>query len=229
MEGEQRVTMEIPASTEDHMAVTPPRGNFSSHASPLVQLPSTTDISIHPMLGGHGDTSSPLDYGSNALFWRTSMCQAIVEFGVIRPSPGNPPLGEEEQRRINACLDQAHKFFERIERIIPPSMSRYETLQERLPRNIDPWPEAEIKPSSKGHPTYGENSRNPWPEGYRSLAQVLGPIEEIPFQGNPCLNHNPTVSHPRPITRPSIPVMVVGQSSNQVVLVNSHAKGKPPT
>ena len=96
-------------------------------------------------------------------------------------------------------------------------MSHYETLLARLPRNTDPWPEAEIKPSFEGCLTYGENSRNPWPEGYRSLAQVLGPIEEISFQGNP-----------GPITRPSIPIMVGGQSSNQSVSVKSHAGGQPP-
>ena len=48
-------------------------------------------------------------------------------------------------------------------------MSRYETLPARLPRNTDPWPKAEIKPSSDGHPTYGETSRNPYPEGYHSI------------------------------------------------------------
>ena len=89
-------------------------------------------------------------------------------------------------------------------------MSHYENLQPRLPRTTDPWPEAKIKPSYEGRPTYGENSRNPWPEGYRSLAQVLGPIQEIPFQSNLGLNDNPIVSHPYPITRPSIPVMVGG-------------------
>ena len=105
MEGEEGVTVEIPTSTEDHMELTPPRGSFSTHASPLVQLPPTTDVSIHPSLGGHGNTSSPLDYGPDVPFWRTSMGQSISEFRVIRPSPRNPPLGEEEQRRINASLD----------------------------------------------------------------------------------------------------------------------------
>ena len=38
-----------------------------------------------------------------------------------------------------------------------------------LPCKIDPWPLAEFKPSSDGHPTHGETSHNPWPEGYRSL------------------------------------------------------------
>ena len=35
------------------------------------------------------------------------------------------------------------------------------------------------------------------------------------------------MSHPEPIAKPSITVMVGGESSNQVVLVNSHAGGKP--
>ena len=62
------------------------------------------------MLEGRVDSLTPPDYGLNAPFWRTSMGQAIVEFGVIRPSPGNPPLGEEEQRRINAYLNRARNF-----------------------------------------------------------------------------------------------------------------------
>ena len=105
------------------------------------------------------------------------MGQDIAEFGVIRPSAGNTPLGEEEQRRINASLDRARKFSERVERIIPPPLSHYETMSTHLPRNTNTWPLYEIKPSSEGHPTYGETYRNPCPEGHRSLAQVLGPIE----------------------------------------------------
>ena len=104
-------------------------------------------------------------------------------------------------------------------------MSHYETIPARLLRNTDPWPE----PSSEVHPTYGEPSRIPRPKGYHSLDQVLGPIQEIPFQGNPGLNDNPTVSHPDTITRPSIPVMVGGKSTNQVMSTHSNAGGKPPT
>ena len=87
-------------------------------------------------------------------------------------------------------------------------MSHYETMTARLPPNIDPSPIAEI--TSDGHQTYGETSRNPWPDGYRSLAQLIGPIEEVPFQGNPGPNDNTTVSHLGPVTRPSIPIMVGG-------------------
>ena len=57
---------------------------------------------------------------------------------------------------------------------------------------------------------------------------MLGPIEEISFQGNLGLNNNPIVSHPEPIARPSIPVMVGGKYSNQAMSVNSHAGGQPP-
>ena len=56
------------------------------------------------------------------------MGEAIAEFKVIRTSQGNPPLGEEEQRIIHASLDRARKFSERVEIIIPPPMSHYETL-----------------------------------------------------------------------------------------------------
>ena len=89
-------------------------------------------------------------------------------------------------------------------------MSRYETMLAHLPCNTYPCPLSKIKPFCEGHPTYGETSHNPWPEGYCSLAQVLRPIEEVPFQGSPGTNDNPTVSHPSPITRPSIPIMVGG-------------------
>ena len=136
---------------------------------------------MHSLLEGHINSLIQAEYGPDAPFWRTSMVQAISEFRVIIPSPRNPPFGEEEKRRINAYLDRAYNFSERVERIIPPPVSHYETMLYRLPHNIDPWPLSKIKPSPEGHPTYGETSRNPWPEGYRSLAQVLGPIEELLF------------------------------------------------
>ena len=56
------------------------------------------------------------------------MGQSIAKFRLIRPSLGIPPLGEEEQRRINASLDQDRNFSKRIEIIIPPPMSHHETL-----------------------------------------------------------------------------------------------------
>ena len=107
-------------------------------------------------------------------------------------------------------------------------MSRHETVLARLTRNIDPWPLSEIKHFPEGHPTYCESSCNPWPEGYRSLAQVLGPIEEVPFQGNPGPNDNPTVSHPGPINRLSIPIVVGGKSTNQVMSAHSNTGGGNP-
>ena len=69
------------------------------------------------------------------------MGQAIAEFGVIRPSPGNPPLGEEEQRIINASLDRARNFSERVEIIIPPPLSHHETISAHLTRLSDPCPD----------------------------------------------------------------------------------------
>ena len=136
----------------------------------MVQLPPAADVSMHPPLEGHVDSPNPLDYGLDAPFWRTSMGQAIIESGVIRPSPGNPLLGEEEQRIINAYLDLARNFLERVERIVPPHASHHGTIFARLSHLSDPWP-----------------------DGYRSLDQVLGLIEEVPFQGNPGPNDNPIV------------------------------------
>ena len=83
---------------------------------------------MHPPLEGLADSLPSPDYGLDAPFWRTSMGQAIAEFGVIRPSLGNHPLGEEEHRRINASLDRACNSSERVERIIPPPVSRYESM-----------------------------------------------------------------------------------------------------
>ena len=104
----QGITMEQPTSANVPVRTTltsKTREYFTSYTNPLVQLPPTTNVSVHPSLEGHGDNSTPPDYGLNAPFSRTSMGQAIAEFRVIRPSLGNLPLGEEEQRIINASLD----------------------------------------------------------------------------------------------------------------------------
>ena len=96
---------------------------FTVYINPVVQFPPVADASMHSPLEGHVDSPTPPDYGSDAPFWRTSMGQDISEFRVIRPSPGNPHLGEEEHRRITASLDRARNFLERVERIIPPPVS----------------------------------------------------------------------------------------------------------
>ena len=136
MEGQEGVTMEQPASTNVPVGTVLASGTkeyFTIYTNSLVKLPPAADVSIHPSLEGHVDTPAPPDYGPNDPFWRTSMGQAIAEFRVIRPSPGNPPLGEKEQRRINASLNQACNFSERVERIIPPPVSHYETMSACLP------------------------------------------------------------------------------------------------
>ena len=46
------------------------------------------------------------------------MGQAISKFGVIRPSFENPPLNEDAYRRIQASLNRARNFQERMERVI---------------------------------------------------------------------------------------------------------------
>ena len=87
--------MEQPTSTNVPIGTTlvnKTKGDFSIYTNPLVQLPPAVDAYAHPSLEVHVDSSSPPDYGPNAPFWRTYMVQAIVKFGVIRPSLGNPPL-----------------------------------------------------------------------------------------------------------------------------------------
>ena len=100
----------------------------------MVQLPPVADASVHSPLEGHVNSPTPPYYGSDDPFWRTSMGQDIAEFRTIRPSPRNPsPLGEEEQSIINASLNRARNFSERVERIIPPHVSHYETMSACLP------------------------------------------------------------------------------------------------
>ena len=113
VEGQEGVTMEQPTSANVPVGTTltsETREDFIVYTNPLVQLPPAPDASMHPPLEGRVDSPTPPDYGSDAPFWRNSMGQAIYEFMVIRPSLGNPPLGEEEQRIINASLDRARNF-----------------------------------------------------------------------------------------------------------------------
>ena len=113
MEGKEGVTMEQLAFANVPIGTTlasETREDFTIFTSPLVQLPPAANVFVHSPLEGHVDSPTPPDYGPDAPSWRTSMGQAIAEFRVIRPSPGNPPLGEEEQRRINASLDRACNF-----------------------------------------------------------------------------------------------------------------------
>ena len=141
VEGHEGVNMEQPASANVPVGTaldSETREDFTIYTNSLLQLPPAVDASMHSPLEGHIDSPIPPDYGLDAPFWRTSMGQSISEFRVIRPSPGNPPLGEEEHRRINASLDRAHNFSERVERIISPPVSRYETMSAHLPCNIDP-------------------------------------------------------------------------------------------
>ena len=81
MEGQEGITMEQPASANALVGTalaSETREDFNIYMNPLVQLPPTTDVSIHTSLEGHGDTPAPPDYGPNAPFWRTSMGQAIA-------------------------------------------------------------------------------------------------------------------------------------------------------
>ena len=99
MEGQEGVTMEQPVSVNVLVGTSlasETREYFTVYTNPLVQIPLAADASVHPPLEGRVDSPTPPDYGLDAHFCSTYMGQAIAKFRVIRPSPGNPPLGEEE-------------------------------------------------------------------------------------------------------------------------------------
>ena len=95
------------------------------------------DTSFHsPREGRTGPVET--EYGPNDPFWRTSIGQALSEFGVTRPSFDNPSLGEDEHRRIQYSLDCARNLQERVEIIIPSPISHKEPMSALLPRISDP-------------------------------------------------------------------------------------------
>ena len=110
------------ASTDSHVEGSPVVDSgeqFTAYVNPLVQQPPTADTSFHSSMEGRTDNPVETEYGPNAPFWKNSMGQTISEFGVTRPYFENPPLGEDEYRRIQASLDRAHNFSVRMERIFP--------------------------------------------------------------------------------------------------------------
>ena len=48
-----------------------------------------------------------------------------------------------------------------LDRILTVAAPHNESISTRLPRNTNPWPMAEIRASTDGHPIYGETSCNP--------------------------------------------------------------------
>ena len=99
IEGQEGVNMEQPdyANVPIGTSLTSEtKEDFTIYTNPLVQLPPAADASVHSSLEGVVDNPTLLDYGLDSPFWRNYMGQAIFELGVIRPSPENPPLGEEE-------------------------------------------------------------------------------------------------------------------------------------
>ena len=69
---------------------------FTTYDNPFVEQPPTANIAFHFPIEGHvcslnwvdrlSDDTEGTKYGPNSSFWRTSMGQAIYEFGVTRPS-----------------------------------------------------------------------------------------------------------------------------------------------
>ena len=106
------------AATDSHVGGIPivdSGEQFNYYINPLVQQSPAADTSFHSPMEGRIDGIDETEYGPNAPFWRTYTGQAIYEFGATRPSFENPPLGEDEYRRIQEFLDRTCSFSERVE------------------------------------------------------------------------------------------------------------------
>ena len=78
--------MFFPNSThEEENIVVESEDQFTSYINPLAQQPPMANAFFHLHMEGRTDPVPP-EYGPDALFWRTSMGQAIASFGVNRPS-----------------------------------------------------------------------------------------------------------------------------------------------
>ena len=108
VEGEEGLNMEQPTSIDDLVRTTSDietRDDFTIYTNPLVQFPPVANVFVHSPMEGSVDGPNEAKFGPNAPFLRNSMGQSIIEFRVIRPSYRNPPLGEDEYRRIHASLN----------------------------------------------------------------------------------------------------------------------------
>ena len=72
---------------------------YPLHSPPLVQQPSRGNTSLHSPIEGHVDVTNHPYYGPNALFWDTSMGQAIALFGTCSTSSEDISPNEEERRQ----------------------------------------------------------------------------------------------------------------------------------
>ena len=94
-----------------------------------------------------------------------------------------------------------------MERIIPSPVSYREPMSTLFPHLSDPRPSE-----------------------YRTLADTLGPIEEVSFSGvishNPGQTSNPTVVNQRSTSSPPIPFAAGGQSSAKMVSIHSNIGGE---
>ena len=74
--------------------------------------------------------------------------------------------------------------MQRLDRVLATPPLHTETISARLPCNTDPWTLVEIKPSSDGHPTYGETSHN---LGQTSNSALAG-LSSRPVSSHPILS-----------------------------------------
>ena len=140
------------------------------------------------------------------------MGQVISEFGVNRPFPNNPSPSEEEYREIQASLNHARNFQERMEIFLATPIPHKELMSNLLPRLSDPWP-----------------------SGYRSLVETLAPIEDVlpcgltPQYPGRTSNPAPAVSNYRSVSSPPIRSIARWKPSVPVVSGPSNVGGQHPT
>ena len=88
------------ATTNSHVGenvVAESGDQYPSHGPPFAQHPSRGNTSFHSPIEGRVDDTNHPDYGPNALFWDTSMGQAIASFGTHPTSSEEISPNEEER------------------------------------------------------------------------------------------------------------------------------------
>ena len=95
------------------------------------------DTSFQSLRECHTDSPSKTKYGPNAPFWRTSMGQALSEFGFSRPCFVNPPiaasLDEDMYRRFHPSFDCLQNIHDNLEKIISTPVPHKEPMSALFP------------------------------------------------------------------------------------------------
>ena len=68
---------------------------------------------------------------------------------------------------------------------------------------------------------------DPWPDGYRSLANSMKPIDHVETSHHPGQTFDPTVANARSVSSPPRSYRAGGQPSTPVVSVPYSVEGQP--